>query len=88
MRRNKVMKPALPTNYVKPKVFDDSAVLDGAIGSINRPHADPRFEAKLPKGQHALQLYSLATPNGVKVTTFLEEIGVEYDAYTIQVQIL
>jgi len=52
---------------------------------MNRPTAGSRFEATLPKGEHALQLYSLGTPNGIKVTILLEELGIEYDAYTINI---
>jgi len=60
-----------------------------AWANINRPTAGPREEKALPRGAHALQLYSLATPNGVKVTILLEELfdayGLDYDAYTIDI---
>lgn len=80
------------TKYTPPKVwtFDDQA--DGAnkFASINRPTAGARFDRELPVGQHPLQLYSLATPNGVKVTIFLEELlavghPAEYDAWLINI---
>jgi len=57
----------------------------GKFGKINKPTAGAQTEKELPRGEHSIQLYSLATPNGVKVTTFLEELnlvyGVEYDAW-------
>jgi len=60
-------------------------------GHINRPTAGARYEKELPRGKHPLQLYSLATPNGVKVTVMLEELlaaghsGAEYDAWLIRI---
>ena len=61
----------------------------GKWASINRPTAGPREEKALPRGEHALQLYSMGTPNGVKVTILLEELclryGLEYDAFTISI---
>lgn len=63
----------------------------GQFASINRPFAGARFERDLPVGTHPLQLYSLATPNGVKVTVMLEELlaagraGAEYDAWRIDI---
>jgi len=57
----------------------------GVFGSINRPTAGARFQRELPVGKHALQLYSLATPNGQKVTVALEELGIEYDAWRINI---
>lgn len=56
-----------------------------AFSSINRPTAGARFEQVLPRGTHKLQLYSLATPNGQKVTVLLEELGVPYDAHLINI---
>ena len=53
--------------------------------SLNRPTAGPRSDKKLPVGNHALQLYSLGTPNGQKVTILLEELGVAYDAWNINI---
>ncbi|KAJ8613269.1 hypothetical protein CTAYLR_008527 [Chrysophaeum taylorii] len=55
------------------------------MGGMNRPTAGARHEAALPKGEHPLQLYSLGTPNGIKVTILLEELGVEYDAWRIDI---
>jgi GST-like protein len=61
----------------------------GKFGSINKPTSGPQVEKALPKGNHALQLHSLATPNGVKVTGLLEELnlkyGTEYDAYIVAI---
>ncbi|RVA67511.1 glutathione-dependent disulfide-bond oxidoreductase, partial [Mesorhizobium sp. M7A.F.Ca.CA.001.11.2.1] len=63
----------------------------GAFASINRPIAGPTHDKELPVGKHPLQLYSLATPNGVKVTVMLEELlarghkGAEYDAWLIRI---
>jgi GST-like protein len=72
--------------YVPPKVWKNDAPSGGQFASINRPTAGPTHEKTLPVGKHPLQLYSLATPNGVKVTIMLEELlalghsGAEYDA--------
>lgn len=52
---------------------------------MNKPTAGKRFDAELPRGEHGLQLYSLGTPNGQKVTILLEELGVDYDAYKINI---
>jgi len=77
--------------YVPPKVWTPPASSGGAFASINRPVAGPTHEAELPVGKHPLQLYSLATPNGVKVTIMLEELlaaghaGAEYDAWLIKI---
>src|SRR5204863_2928089 len=63
----------------------------GRFASINRPIAGPTHEAELPVGRHPFQLYSLATPNGVKVTVMFEELlaagfgGAEYDAWLIRI---
>jgi GST-like protein len=61
----------------------------GKFGGTNKPTAGPQVEKALPKGKHALQLHSLGTPNGVKVTALLEELnlkyGIEYDAYTVNI---
>jgi len=73
-----------PEGYEVPKQWEPK-ILGGAIGGMNRPTAGKRFEAELPRGEHGLQLYSLATPNGQKVTILLEELGVDYDAYTINI---
>ena len=77
--------------YTPPKVWDVNNVSGGKFASINRPTAGAREEAELPRGEHPFQLYSLATPNGVKATIMLEELleaghaGAEYDAYTINI---
>lgn len=77
--------------YVPPAVWTPPASSGGAFASINRPVAGPTHEAELPVGKHPLQLYSLATPNGVKVTIMLEELlalghgGAEYDAWLIKI---
>jgi GST-like protein len=77
-------------SYVPPKVWVP-AESGGAFANINRPVAGPTHEKELPVGKHPLQLYSLATPNGVKVTIMLEELlalghsGAEYDAWLIKI---
>ncbi|MGC7841247.1 glutathione-dependent disulfide-bond oxidoreductase [Pseudomonas wayambapalatensis] len=77
--------------YVPPKVWKNDAAASGQFASINRPIAGPTHDKNLPVGKHPLQLYSLATPNGVKVTVLLEELlalghsGAEYDAWLIRI---
>ena len=77
--------------YTPPKVWNADTVSGGRFASINRPTAGAREERDLPVGVHPFQLYSLATPNGVKVTIMLEELletghaGAEYDAWTINI---
>jgi len=77
--------------YTPPKVWKWEAESGGKFASINRPIAGPTQEKELPIGKHPLQLYSLATPNGVKVTVLLEELlaaghtGAEYDAWIIDI---
>jgi len=77
--------------YVPPKVWQWNKPNGGKFANINRPTAGARNEKELPVGRHPLQLYSLATPNGVKVTVMLEELlalghsGAEYDAWLIQI---
>ncbi len=77
--------------YTPPKVWTWDAENGGQFASINRPVAGSTHEAALPVGRHPLQLYSLATPNGVKVTVMLEELlaaghtGAEYDAWRIDI---
>ncbi|MEW5248842.1 glutathione-dependent disulfide-bond oxidoreductase [Microbulbifer discodermiae] len=77
--------------YTPPKVWQWNMESGGTFASINRPIAGSTHDKELPVGQHPLQLYSLATPNGVKVTIMLEELlalgfdGAEYDAYLIQI---
>lgn len=81
-------------SYVPPRVWrwERPSGSGGAdVGRLNRPIAGPTHEAELPVGKHPLQLYSLATPNGVKVTVMLEELlalghtGAEYDAWLIDI---
>ena len=80
----------IPT-YTPPKVWTWDKANGGQFANINRPIAGPTHEAKLPRGKHPLQLYSLATPNGVKVTIMLEELlalghaGAQYDAWLIRI---
>jgi len=80
-----------PTSYVPPKVWTPNAPTGGRFASINRPVAGATHEKELPVGRHPLQLYSLATPNGVKVTVMLEELlalgheGAEYDAWLVDI---
>jgi GST-like protein len=77
--------------YVPPKVWKNEAASGGQFASINRPVAGSTHDKALPIGEHALQLYSLATPNGVKVTIMLEELlalghkDAEYDAWLIRI---
>ncbi len=77
--------------YTPPKVWKWDAESGGQWASINRPIAGPTHEKALPVGRHPLQLYSLATPNGVKITIMLEELlakgieGAEYDAHLIKI---
>lgn len=77
--------------YRPPKVWQWMKESGGQFASINRPIAGPTHHKLLPVGEHPLQLYSLATPNGVKVTILLEELlaaghsGAEYDAYLIRI---
>jgi GSH-dependent disulfide-bond oxidoreductase len=77
--------------YVPPKVWEWNKENGGRFANINRPIAGPTHEKALPVGRHPLQLYSLGTPNGVKVTVLLEELlaaghtGAEYDAWLINI---
>ena len=77
--------------YTPPKVWTWDQGSGGNWSKINRPIAGPTHEQELPVGKHPLQLYSLATPNGVKVTILLEELlaagfaGAEYDAFLIRI---
>jgi GST-like protein len=80
------------TAYVPPKVWTWDKASGGQFANINRPISGPTHDKELPVGKHPLQLYSLATPNGVKVTMMLEELlalghrGAEYDAWLIKIQ--
>jgi GST-like protein len=77
--------------YTPPKVWTWNKENGGTFANINRPIAGPTHDKELPVGRHPLQLYSLATPNGVKVTVMLEELlalghgGAEYDAWLIKI---
>jgi GST-like protein len=77
--------------YTPPKVWQWNSENGGRFANINRPIAGPTHDKELPIGRHPLQLYSLATPNGVKVTIMLEELlarghrGAEYDAWLIRI---
>ncbi|MGH6650845.1 MAG: glutathione-dependent disulfide-bond oxidoreductase [Sphingopyxis sp.] len=79
------------TDYVPPKVWTWDKESGGRFANINRPIAGPTHDKELPVGNHPLQLYSLGTPNGVKVTVMLEELlaaghsGAEYDAWLINI---
>lgn len=78
--------------YIPPKVWTWDSENGGAFANINRPIAGATHEKASPVGKHPLQLYSLATPNGVKVTIMLEELlalgheGAEYDAWLINIR--
>lgn len=79
-------------DYISPRVWTWDKPSGGAMfGSLNRPIAGPTHDKELPRGQHPLQLYSLGTPNGQKVTILLEELlaaghaGAEYDAWYISI---
>ncbi len=79
------------SNYTPPKVWTWDSESGGKFSNINRPIAGPTHDKELPVGKHPLQLYSLGTPNGVKVTVLLEELlalgheGAEYDAFLINI---
>jgi len=83
------MSDSMP--YTPPPVWTWNKANGGRFASINRPIAGPTHDKPLPRGKHPLQLYSLATPNGVKVTVMLEELlalghhGAEYDAWLIRI---
>ena len=85
------MTETADSQYVPPKVWQWTKPNGGVFANINRPTAGARQEKELPVGKHPLQLYSLATPNGVKVTVMLEELlarghaGAEYDAWLIRI---
>jgi len=78
-------------SYVPPKVWTWQQPNGGRFANINRPVAGATHEQALPRGRHPLQLYSMGTPNGVKVTILLEELlalghaGAEYDAWLIRI---
>ena len=79
----------MPNAYTPPKVWKNTES-GGKFANINRPTSGARETRELPRGEHAFQLYSLATPNGVKASVMLEELleaghDAEYDAYTINI---
>lgn len=79
------------STYVTPKIWTQKKDMGGAFANINRPIAGATHEKALPVGKHPFQLYSLATPNGVKVTILFEELlalgytDAEYDAWLIRI---
>src|ERR1700712_154019 len=79
------------SDYVPPKVWAWNQENGGRFANINRPVSGPTHTKDLPIGRHPLQLYSLGTPNGVKVTVMLEELlavghgGAEYDAWLVKI---
>ncbi len=81
----------MAAEYTPPKVWTWNKDSGGRFANINRPIAGPTHDKELPIGRHPLQLYSLGTPNGVKVTILLEELlalghgGAEYDAWLIRI---
>jgi GST-like protein len=78
-------------DYIPPEIWTWERENGGRFANINRPIAGPTHDRELPVGRHPLQLYSLATPNGVKITIMLEELlarghtGAEYDAWLIRI---
>ena len=88
---NDEKKPGLPEGYTPAKVWKWEQESGGQFANINRPIAGATKDIDLPIGEHPLQLYSLATPNGVKVTVMLEELlaaghsGAEYDAWLVKI---
>ena len=81
----------MKTSYTPPKVWAPDQNHGGKWGNINRPTAGAQSQKELPIGKHPLQLYSLGTPNGQKITIMLEELlalgesGAEYDAHLIRI---
>ncbi|APG62371.1 glutathione-dependent disulfide-bond oxidoreductase [Sphingorhabdus lutea] len=81
-----------PAHYSPPKIWEWKQGNGGQFANINRPISGATHEKKLPRGQHPIQLYSMATPNGVKVTVMLEELlalghnGAEYDAWIANIR--
>ena len=79
------------SQYTPPKVWKWDSENGGKFANINRPISGSTHEKELPVGKHPIQLYSLGTPNGIKVTVMLEELlalghdGAEYDAFLINI---
>src|SRR5438309_7508113 len=92
-RRNNSRSPGMTdsSEYTPPKIWTWNKANGGRFANINRPIAGATHDKELPVGRHPLQLYSLATPNGQKVTIMLEELlalghrGAEYDAWLIRI---
>jgi GST-like protein len=88
---NETSATSAANDYTLPKVWTWEKANGGQFANINRPISGATFEQDLPVGRHPLQLYSLATPNGVKVTVMLEELlalghsGAEYDAWIVRI---
>ena len=82
---------SITSDYTPPPVWTWNKANGGRFASINRPIAGPTHDKELPVGRHPMQLYSLGTPNGQKVTIMLEELlakghaGAEYDAWLIKI---
>jgi GST-like protein len=82
----------MPDTYTPPKVWTWESKAQGPYANLNRPIAGPTHDKELPRGKHPHQLYSLATPNGVKVTVMFEELlaaghkDAEYDAWLIRIR--
>ncbi len=91
MSRDDTPSDSSANAYVPPRVWTWNKASGGRFANINRPVAGATHEQALPVGRHPLQLYSLATPNGVKVTVMLEELlalghaGAEYDAWLVRI---
>ncbi len=91
MNDEKAEIPSLPADYTVPRVWEWNTDSGGRFSNINRPIAGATHDKELPIGKHPIQLYSLGTPNGVKVTVMLEELlalghqGAEYDAWLIKI---
>lgn len=91
MTDEKKILPNQPADYTPPKIWTWESENGGEFAKINRPTAGATHDQTLSIGKHPLQLYSLATPNGVKITIMLEELlakghmGAEYDAYLINI---
>jgi GSH-dependent disulfide-bond oxidoreductase len=92
MNKEHHMPTPTSTEYTPPSVWTWDKASGGKFANINRPISGATHDKDLPVGKHPLQLYSLATPNGVKVTVMLEELlalghtGAEYDAWLIRIQ--